>query len=214
LHAKITDPHLKEYAAILMESSQKLTALLNQIIRSMSITEGHQPIVSKSFDFCVSLQDIVGLNIAAAKSKNIDLHFIQSEPQKNIIISDEKRIQTIALELVANAIKFTKRGKVSIEVHIKPHKTHGQILCLTVKDTGIGIPEATQEAMFMQFKRGVPSYKGTYHGLGLGLYNVKFIVEELDGEITIDSKPGVGTTINCYIPCKSSLAASYENDLI
>lgn len=106
----------------------------------------------------------------------------------------------IALELIGNALNFTDRGYVTIKMELAKQKQRHLVLRMIVSDSGIGIPKDKQQEIYLQFKRLTPSYQGIYKGSGLGLYVVKQFVDELEGEIYVDSEPHKRTVFTCLIP--------------
>lgn len=87
-----------------------------------------------------------------------------------------------------------------MHVKLKKETSEKSIIKISVSDTGIGIPEDKKEEIFLRFNRLSPSYKGIYKGAGLALSIVKQFVDNLNGEIFVESEEGKGTTIGCYIP--------------
>ena len=109
------------------------------------------------------------------------------------------------MNLLNNAIKFTDNGYVKLS--ISPVKAHGRsiIVEFTVKDTGMGIPEEKYNHIFEKFTRLTPAYEGKHLGLGNGLSLVKRYIEDIQGEIDIESNISQGTSFTCLIPFKKSL---------
>jgi len=111
----------------------------------------------------------------------------------------------IALELIANALNFTDKGLVKLTTKLAKTTKRGTIVKLIVEDTGIGIAPDQQQEIFLQFKRLTPSYEGIYKGAGLGLSIAKKFLDEIEGEIYVESKVGFGTKFTCLIPLQTPL---------
>ena len=120
------------------------------------------------------------------------------------------------MELVANALNFTDTGFVRITAILAKHKRRELIIKLIVEDSGIGIPKDKQQEIYVQFKRLTPSYQGIYKGVGLGLSILKQFVNELGGEIYVESEPAKGSKFTCIFPINKSLLdddLGVDNDL-
>lgn len=118
------------------------------------------------------------------------------------VLTDVYRFSVILNNLVGNACKFTKDGVVSVSVSIQEREGQSW-LHLEVKDTGIGISKSNVKVIFQAYRKVRPSYKtGIYQGSGLGLSVVKRYVHDLDGEVTVSSVPGEGSTFHCSWPVK------------
>jgi K+-sensing histidine kinase KdpD len=102
--------------------------------------------------------------------------------------------------LIGNAVKFTQKGYISVGVKVVEHHKQKILLEISIKDTGIGIPEIHYQTIFEQFSRLNSSYQGEYQGSGLGLYIVKKFIEEMNGQISVSSKVNNGTVFRCLLP--------------
>ena len=106
---------------------------------------------------------------------------------------------------MGNALNFTATGHVTIQAELAKQEPQSLVIRLTVSDTGMGIPKDKQQDIYVQFKRLTPSYQGIYKGAGLGLSIVKQFIDELGGEIYVDSGSGKGTVFTCLIPMQMPL---------
>ncbi len=115
------------------------------------------------------------------------------------------------MNLVDNAIKFTRKGSITLTITLAEKNCSKQknqkklIIKFSVQDTGIGIPYDKQPLIFTRFSRLHPAYEGQYAGSGLGLALVKHMVSELGGEIYVDSEENQGATFHCLIPLRPAL---------
>ena len=121
------------------------------------------------------------------------------------MIGDTKRISRILLEILSNALKFTDKGQVSVEVALVKTEEQRCTVKLLVKDTGCGILEAQKDNIYTLFNRGTPAWQGIYQGIGVGLSLVHQFVKELGAEIDMESVRGKGTLFSCIIPLKMPL---------
>ncbi len=204
------NPKIAEYSTNLQASCQALLDFFNEVLDAIRITSGEIPISKQKFNLQVKLQSIVSLYQAKANEKHLAISLEYDEAIPNYLIGDSKRIHRIILELVANALKFTPSGQVVIEAKLARQKDDQVIITLSVKDTGIGILPEVQEEIFTPFNRLTASYEGNYQGIGWGLTIVKRFVEDLNGEIYLESKINQGSHFTCVIPLKESLL---DNDL-
>lgn len=199
-----TDPKIKEYVNNLVASSDALQNLLNEILEVIRI--GSQiPIRKNKFDLHQKLMDVISLNKAKALHKHLQLEFVYDEKLPPYVIGDPIRIHRIALELLTNAISFTAKGSVKLTVELAKKIKNKLVVKMTVEDTGIGIPHDKQDEIFLQFKRLTPSYQGIYKGAGLGLTIAKTFIEELSGEIYVESQESKGSKFICVIPLQKPL---------
>lgn len=200
LKSETKELHIKEYADNLVASSHALLHLMDEVLEAVRVSSGEIPKFKRKFNLAETLKHVVALNKAKACEKRLDLSLSMDSNLPHFVIGDKIRIHRIVLELVSNALNFTDDGYVRIEVRLAKKKGRQLVIQLIVSDTGIGIPKDKQQEIYLQFKRLTPSYQGIYKGAGLGLYVVKQFIDELDGEIYVESAPRKGTVFTCIIP--------------
>ena len=198
------NPHIQEYAESLVASSHALLDLLDEVLEAIRVSSGEIPKLKKKFSLQQTLSHVVELNRARAAQKNLSLS-LHVDTTIPYVIGDKVRLHRVALELVANALNFTDAGFVKISAVIAKRHEGKLVLKLTVEDSGIGIPKDKQEEIYIQFKRLTPSYQGIYKGAGLGLAVVKQFIDELGGEIYVESESRKGTCFTCIIPLQEPL---------
>lgn len=214
---KIHNEKIAEFANGIHASSEALLELLNEVLETMRITSGDKPLLKKKFNLKSKLEQIVKLNLPKAYEKHLVLTLDYDDNIPKWIVSDPHRIQRIVLDLLANALKFTNEGKVIVSVKLGKiiKEDREAIVKIAISDTGIGIPAEKREEIFERFKRLMPSFEGTYKGLGLGLAIVKQFVDDLEGEIYLESEINKGSTFTCTIPLKIALLdESFDVDKI
>ncbi|MDA0759773.1 MAG: response regulator, partial [Proteobacteria bacterium] len=200
LKSEVSDPRIKEYADNLIASSHALLGLMDEVLEAIKVSSGERPLLKKKFSLEVTLTSITQLYAAKAAEKKLDLSLSLDANLPQFVIGDKIRFHRIALELVGNALNFTAVGHVIIQVELAKQEQQALVIRLTVSDTGMGIPKDKQQDIYVQFKRLTPSYQGIYKGAGLGLSIVKQFIDELGGEIYVDSGSGKGTVFTCLIP--------------
>lgn len=145
------------------------------------------------------LQDIIDSQSGMASTQQITLEWGWDGMPQHWIISDADRLQHILMNLIGNAVKFTKRGRVSVTAG-----WHHDEMTVEIEDTGVGIPDELQERIFDDFVTGNAAYDREVGGTGLGLSIAKRFVEVLSGEIMVASQRGVGSTFRVLIPAASA----------
>jgi signal transduction histidine kinase len=155
----------------------------------------------------VNLFDVVDYSVTAfhkdATDKGLYLNFAQSSQQIPLIVSDSGRVQEIINNLVSNAVKYTNKGGVTVEIELTK-----DFVIVHVTDTGIGIPKSELKNLGRKFYRihqHLDEKKEVVRagGTGLGLYVVKGLLNALGGELKVKSKEGVGSTFSAYFPLKT-----------
>jgi CheY-like chemotaxis protein/nitrogen-specific signal transduction histidine kinase len=184
-------------AQIINKSGEELLRLINDILDLSKIEAGKMSIHTSNFgtkDFTEDMQDFFE-GIASDKK----LKFIIDDRVQSAIFSDKERLYQIIRNFLSNAFKFTKEGSVTLAVTHEPEP--GKIR-ISVKDTGIGIPEDKQEVIFEAFKQADGTTSREFGGTGLGLSIVRELTKLLQGHIELESDSGAGSTFSLIIPAK------------
>jgi signal transduction histidine kinase/CheY-like chemotaxis protein/HPt (histidine-containing phosphotransfer) domain-containing protein len=204
----------KETLQKLANASQRLLDLLNEIASFDKITSHEIQVLAQKVDLYGIANNIIELETAVALNKKLDLQLEIAKDVPQHVISDKNRIFRIFLNLIGNALKFTNEGHVKLSLSIaKQIDNQHCILKIAVSDTGIGIPLHMQHRIYERFERATPTNKGMYPGSGLGLSITKQFIEDLKGEIEVESSAGKGTIFTCLLPCTISLLdiTNYDN---
>lgn len=191
------NPEQIQYLSVLQRSGDSLLRILNDILDHSRLEAGKLMIDSHPFSLFALLSDIESLTRIDAEAKGI--HFNIIGPNSDYRLQgDSIRIRQALLNLVGNAIKFTKEGAVEVRVTAidPPSGDFG----FEISDTGIGIEQEHQERLFSEFNQGDTSITRAYGGTGLGLSISRDIIELLGGKISIESVIGQGTTFRFTIP--------------
>lgn len=205
LKAESTEPQIKEYADNLVASSHALLHLMDEVLEAVRVSSGEIPLLKRKFSLIDTLDEVIALYQARAQEKNLKLSLDVATNLPRFVIGDKIRVHRIMLELVSNALNFTDKGYVRLQAELAKRANRDLVICLTVSDSGLGIPKDKQQEIYLQFKRLTPSYQGIYKGAGLGLYVVKQFIDELEGEIYVTSTPQKGTSFSCLIPLREPL---------
>jgi two-component system, OmpR family, aerobic respiration control sensor histidine kinase ArcB len=205
LKSESNEPRIKEYADNLIASSNALLELMDEVLEAVRVSSGEIPMLKRKFNLTHTIERVVALYQARAHEKKLTLSLSLEDKLPQFVIGDKIRLHRIALELIGNALNFTDIGHVTINLILAKRENRELIIKMTVADSGMGIPAEKQQEIYLQFKRLTPSYQGIYKGAGLGLYVVKQFIDELGGEIYVESEPRKGTTFTCLIPFQAPL---------
>lgn len=209
LEESVQNPELKQYARWLYQSGEQLLNMLNGILDVVSADNVNENDVhEESFELRECIQDIVQLELPTTALKNLDLNVKIDKKVPRFLISDRTKIHRILLNLLGNAIKFTEKGHVTIEVECPEKSNKMALLRFGIRDTGIGIPADVQDKVFDRFFRASPSYKGVYKGHGVGLHIAQSYAKLLGSTIKLQSEVGVGTTFYFDISCRIGKASA------
>lgn len=176
----------------MQNSARHILALLENLLEFSSLEQGSLQITSTTFSLEELSDEIGQMFLPLAEAKHISFS-VSSD--KIRIISDQMKMKQIIINLVSNAIKYTRIGEIKVATTYI-----NQQLCIDVKDTGAGIPDDKLEEIYEPFSR-VESNNTLAHGTGLGMYVVKGLVGLLQGNIHISSQVDKGTTVQIRIPC-------------
>nr|MDJ0676853.1 ATP-binding protein [Calothrix sp. MO_167.B42] len=173
---------------IIHRSAEHLLILINDILHLSKIEAGKLKLEFSDFHFPVFLENLMAIIRVSAEQKGISFNYQPQSSLPTIIKCDETRLRQVLLNLLNNAVKFTKTGGVVFKVSYKNQKIRFQ-----VEDTGIGIPTNQLSEIFLPFQQSVDS-KSPNEGAGLGLTISQNIVQLLGGEIQVTSTVGKGSS--------------------
>ena len=183
----------KIYGEAVRSSSEALLALLNDVLDFSKIEAGKVELESVPFDLLKCLEEVEDLLAVNAHSKHLELALQYGREAPRRVVGDPGRIRQVILNLVNNAIKFTGKGSVWIEVACPRQEAGRAAIRITVFDTGIGIPPEKLSEVFSRFTQADSSTTRRYGGTGLGLAIVKRLVEQMNGTVEVASQPGEGS---------------------
>lgn len=200
---------LVKYLNMIKINTYRQLRLVNNLLDITRLKSGNIKVNNHSVDIVHVSWFIVNSVEAYAKQKQINLTFVTELIKKEIYI-DEEKFERIMLNLLANAMKFTPRGK-NITVMLSEEKRNNQdYISISVKDEGIGIPVEKQKIIFHRFGQVDTSLSRQAEGTGLGLHLVKLLLKALKGEISLISAPGKGSTFTVLLPVVKPSAAEKE----
>lgn len=190
------DEEQADYTNTALSSCQNLTALLNDILDLSRIEAGKMTIRSEPFSLASIHQSIRDIFQFALKENEIEFSIHIDPNIPDCQLGDAVRLRQVLFNLVGNSVKFTRKGTIRVEAYpLPPVRENTYRILFSVADTGIGIEESKLETIFEPFTQVDGSYTRSVGGAGLGLSIVKRLVTLMGGTITIDSTPGLGTTV-------------------
>ncbi|MCC7431310.1 response regulator [bacterium] len=184
-----------DFLRIVQSSSESLLTLINDILDFSKIEAGQMQVEKISFNFVNIVESVAEILSIRAESKNLELLCYVSPKLNPWIFGDPGRLRQILVNLVGNAIKFTERGEIVINVE-PISENRKEILHFTISDTGIGISEENQARIFSKFTQADSSTTRKYGGTGLGLSISKSLIELMGGEIWVESELGKGSSFH------------------
>lgn len=195
----------KELVDIITTSGENLLLIINDILDFSKIESGQIQLEIINFELNTLVNNIYQLMKFKAKEKGIELSFTISEEIPHMLSGDPLRISQILMNLVNNAIKFTHKGKVSINIELIGREDDHIRLLFKVIDTGIGISDEGKQLLFKEFSQAESSISRKYGGTGLGLAISKNLVILMKGDIGVNSEWGKGSEFWFRIPLKEAI---------
>ncbi len=214
------DAEQNEFVATAYKSANALLAILNDILDLSKIEAGKLSFESIVFNFNDIVKDIVVLHSLKAEQQGVLLVQQVDESLPEYLLGDPTRLRQIIVNLVSNALKFTKQGEVKVSIDVLNKDADSVDLRVTVSDTGIGIPQSAQGTLFNAFTQADGSTTRKYGGTGLGLAIVSQLVDLMAGTLGVESVEGKGSAFwfNANFKCTEEKAESitdvmtdYEN---
>lgn len=192
------DLEQKELADTIFVSGQRLLRTLNLILDISRLESDKNEIIKESLDVSDLIYSTIKLYKQEIENKKLTLEVFCNI--KNNILSDKRLLNTIINNLLNNAVKFTKNGKITIISEIAENNNKDKLLSIKVKDTGIGIDAENQSLIFDDFRQASEGLSRLHEGLGLGLAVSQKYAKLLNGKIELLSKLGEGSTFVLTIP--------------
>lgn len=203
----LEDSHMeafqKKYIQLAQNSGQSLLSIVNNILDFSKIDSGAMEITETEFLLHQLIDDVVFMFGATAQEKYIEILSCISQDVPASIIGDKGKLRQILINLVSNAIKFTRAGGVIISVRVI-HLADGPGLEFNIRDSGIGIEDEAIPQLFRDFSQVENQLSAEYDGSGLGLSICKSLVEIMQGSISVESVVGKGSEFCFELPFKES----------
>jgi two-component system, sensor histidine kinase and response regulator len=197
-----------EYADSIRTSADSLLTVINDILDFSKIEAGKLDIESIDLDLPGNIEDVGAIMAFQAAAKNLELivHVRPEVPER--VLGDPQRIRQCLINLLGNAIKFTRQGEIVMEVSVAGERQGVHQVRFEVRDTGMGIDPAALKTLFQPFVQADSSTTRHFGGTGLGLSIVRRLVEMMGGEVGVRSDPGVGSTFWFILPMRPQVAVA------
>jgi signal transduction histidine kinase/CheY-like chemotaxis protein len=208
-------PEQRTYLKKIQSSASLLLGIINDILDFSKIEAGKLTIEKRAFNIRSIAKHIEELILPRTAEKELELVVTVDDSIPEYAVGDELRLSQILLNLLGNAAKFTSQGAVGLEMKGEVLSSGHLRLDCSVRDSGIGISEEQQKALFKPFTQADGSTARKFGGTGLGLSISKTLVELMDGEIKVESEPGKGSVFSFFVelePFDGSLDAVEEKD--
>lgn len=197
------DAEQRDYTDAILNSGESLLNVINDVLDFSKIESGHMELDPHDFDLHKCLEDVLSLFAAKTAHTGVDLLYQIADDVPAYLYADSFRLKQILINMVGNAVKFTQRGEVFISVKMEQGAAdNSMMLCFEVRDTGIGIPEEQVDYLFTAFNQLDSSITRKYGGSGLGLAICDRLIRLMDGEVSVKSKAGKGSTFSFTVKCK------------
>jgi len=190
------DPTQREYLETLRRSGAELVHVINSILEFTALEAGSKTLEPASFNLRQCLEELGQLYRAPAEDRGLQFAIRISDDVPMRVVGDEFRLRQVLMSLVDNALKFTTRGSVVLDVHGLPGDAGWAQLAFAVRDTGAGIPPDKLGVIFEAFAQADGSVARRFGGLGLGLTIADRLVRLMGGRIEVLSREGQGSTFS------------------
>lgn len=195
VYSKDLTPSVRKYVNTIKRSTHQQLRLVNNLLDITRAEAGYLKVHKKNYDIVSITKAIVESVRPFAAAKEIKLRFVSTFKSKHIGLDDEK-YERVLLNLISNAIKFTPEGKI---IRVTLSENNDKVY-ISVKDQGIGIPKDKHSVIFTRFGQSSSRRSMENEGTGIGLYLVKLLVDSMNGEITLNSDEGKGSTFTIALP--------------
>ena len=189
-------PKLDGYLTKVYNASRALLRLLNDILDFSKIEAGRLELNPEPFDLHDLFERLADLFRQQTFNKKIELSLVIPAQQEFALVGDMLRVEQVLINLIGNAVKFTKDGEIVVRSTLVAQKDDAIHMAFSVRDTGIGIPPDHIEQLFAPFVQADVSHTRKYGGTGLGLAISRQIVEMMGGKIWVESTPGQGSVFH------------------
>lgn len=195
-----TDEKQIEYAKNIQSAGKTLLSLINDILDVSKIESGKMDIINVDYDLFSVFNDCYNINAFRVRDKGLNFNMEINPQIPAMLHGDEVRVRQVINNLLSNAAKYTSKGEVSLIADYKYLEGNTIILKIQVKDTGIGIKPEDISRLFDSFTRVDEEKNRNIEGTGLGLNLCHNLVKLMGGELSVESKYGVGSTFTVTIP--------------
>jgi two-component system sensor histidine kinase/response regulator len=198
----------KEFVEVIRVSGDALISLIEEILDYSKIEAGKMTLEVRDFDVHAAVEQVMDMVACAAFSKDLEFSCLIHSNVPTVLAGDAGRIRQVLLNFVNNAIKFTERGNVTVDVLCEHDGPDSAMLRFSVSDTGIGVSECDLPKLFSQFSQIDSSPVRKFGGTGLGLAISKRLAELMGGTVGVESVLGKGSTFFFSVALQKTVAAA------
>lgn len=184
----------EDYVSTILSSSQGLLTIINDVLDFCKIEAGKLMLDNRSMNLRETIEDVLVMLAPASQAKNLEVVSLYYSDVPEQLITDPLRLKQVLTNLVNNAIKFTPEGSIVVRTMIEQAQGNKVMVRISVTDTGIGLSKAEQKALFHAFSQADSSTAREFGGTGLGLVISKRLVEQMGGDIGLESQKDEGST--------------------
>ncbi len=192
---------LREEVLGIRDAGRNLMTLVSDILDFSQLQQGKMDLEEEPYNITSTINDVINMAMAKKGDKKIELIVDCDADLPSGLLGDEKKIRRVIVNLMDNAIKFTNEGCVSIRVHAR-RENYGVNLCVTIRDTGIGMSQESLEKLFHSFSQVDTRRNRQEGGVGLGLAISRALVLKMGGTLTVRSRLGKGSILRFVVPQK------------
>jgi PAS domain S-box-containing protein len=200
----------REYLGMVDASAQALLGVINDVLDFSKMEAGRMELEPVPFSLKATLADAFKTMAFRANERGIELLYNEAGDVPDGLVGDAGRLRQVLVNLVGNAIKFTERGEVAVEISLQGESDGRLLVRFAVRDTGIGIPDDKQRMIFDAFAQADGSTTRRYGGTGLGLAISSQIVRLMGGALRVESVEGQGSTFHFVVPLGRSREPEQE----
>ena len=197
------DAEQRDHAETVRSCADTLLQLINDLLDFAKIEAGRLEMEAIPFDPLVVAKETVALHADRATSKGVELRLVAGAGLPRDLVGDPGRLRQVLTNLIGNAVKFTERGEVSVELSAAHGADDGEVVLHgAVRDSGIGMDAATVERLFQPFTQADASTTRRFGGTGLGLSICRRLCGLMGGSISVESEPGRGSSFRFDVRCR------------
>lgn len=200
--SKDLPPKLSEYVRTLQMSADSMLALINDLLDISKIEARTVELEHIPFNITDLVQEVISMMAVRSREKGIAFTTNVEGSGHRMFYGDPTRLRQVIANLCSNAVKFTAHGGVNVTINCHEAKNGVANVCISVKDSGIGIAPEKRDTIFEKFVQADTSISRKYGGTGLGLAITKTLVDIMGGTIHLESEIGKGSTFTACIPCE------------
>ena len=193
------DENILEYAENIRSAGNSLLGIVNDILDFSKIEAGKMDIIPVEYALSSLLNDLVNMVQKRAEDKNLEFHIEIDENLPCDLFGDEIRIKQIITNILTNAVKYTEKGGVTLKIFYKKVSDEEILLCVSVKDTGIGIKKEDIKKLFSAFERIEEKRNRTIEGTGLGMNITQKLLQMMNSSLKVESIYGEGSEFSFEI---------------